>query len=293
LRPLWGLVANEDPQFKNLTYRRAPHLWLTGDFVVGNGIFNPGQNLPAVDFPTGALSCSYNVREGSSSSSCSEAVGDFSAAQNLLLYNLWKNLSSTAKDSARIVNLIWTDIAANAVVGTKGWIPSPPQTDLAPSLLQSNPAKRADVSNSLSSSVSREQAMVPIMLLNRTAKYHIPYAIPAFLVLGIVLFALLASLSLMCLRRVSPRAMKRHLIWLSSGRIMTALLDRDSDDTGGREISNSKQMPTSTMTWLKQRGRMLINLSTGVPRTVRQLSKDGKDEAGNAKKVETTKAGSS
>jgi hypothetical protein len=163
------------------------------------------------------------------------------------MYNQWKKLSSTAAGSAKILNLIWTDIAANAVVGTRSWIP----TADAPNL-----SKRADAPSS---------ADVLIHILNRGTKYHIKYAIPAFLVLGLLLLALGSSFLAMILGRGTVGAIKMYLSRVSSGRLMTAIVDDDRavDETAGMTSSSSS---VSTTQWLKRDGTTVINVSKRVPR---------------------------
>jgi hypothetical protein len=245
VRPLWGLVAAEDHDYQNISYVRSPHLWLSGETADIN-VGRIHQNLPAVDFPFTALHHAYEVKTGRNSLT-SLHINDFSGSQNLPLYNLWKNLSSTPGDSARIINLVWTDIAANAVVGTKGWIPSPPVNGLT---------KRATIDG-------EAVVAVPITIYARTVQYNLKYAIPGIIVLAIFACAVLSSAVILLLGRTSPGTLKTYLNRLSPGRIMTAFLLRER----GLAEENSRVItPTSTSQWLQRSGRTEIDISSGAPR---------------------------
>lgn len=104
LNPIWGIVNAEDPTIFNMSYLRAPHLWLSSDTGLAS-LEYVDYNLPAADFPGVLLATSYLKSV--------PKVGDYSGSTNLPLYNEWKNLSSTSEGAARIINLIWTDLAAN------------------------------------------------------------------------------------------------------------------------------------------------------------------------------------
>ncbi|KAK4246331.1 hypothetical protein C7999DRAFT_33294 [Corynascus novoguineensis] len=71
--------------------------------------------MPGVHFPGATLeTLYYSVDPGL------DGLPDYSGQTNLALKRRWKDLSRSADTVAKIPNLIWTDLAANAVVGTKG-----------------------------------------------------------------------------------------------------------------------------------------------------------------------------
>ena len=72
---------------------------------------------------------------------------------------------------------------------------------------------------------------------------------------------------------------------------MTTLLDNHRDNSPIHGIrSNSKEVMTlSTKKWLQQHGRMLINLSMGIPRAELQPLNDGKGEVNAMLATEPTK----
>lgn len=51
------------------------------------------------------------------------SVADCTGTTNFAMFRLWQNLSDTSSSATQILNLIWTDIAAISVVGTRGLQP--------------------------------------------------------------------------------------------------------------------------------------------------------------------------
>lgn len=107
---LWGLIAKDKATVLNITTVRKESLYLPGaDPLIST------ENNPAADFAAIALEMTYKT-----SPSSSDSVVDYSGQANLAMYKRWQEFSKTPETSAKILNLIWTDIAANMVVGTKG-----------------------------------------------------------------------------------------------------------------------------------------------------------------------------
>jgi hypothetical protein len=244
LRPLWGIVSNTDDSIQNIEYTRAPQLWLSSDFTAQmGGIFD---NIPASEFPGIAMNEVY----GMSSDPSSSIVGDYSGATNLDLYTTWKDLSDNATGVEQILNLIWTDIAANAVVGTRGRLP----LESIPNL-----SKRSDES---------QDAKIPVYVLNRSTRYHIIYAIPAFFVLGLLVLALIAAFVAMIRGHGTVGRVRMYLLRLSSGRLMTMANNKDDrlDETA------TATGIESTSRWVQRRGRTMISVSNTIPAKKEGLS---------------------
>ncbi|KAL2020098.1 hypothetical protein VTK56DRAFT_8902 [Thermocarpiscus australiensis] len=118
-----------------------------------------------------------------------------------------------------IPNLIWTDLAANAVVGTKS--------------LADAPASQR----------------VPVTVYTNRIQYRLSYAIPALLVLAALVLMSLATLCTALFRRTDLGKMRRYLNATAAGRIMTAvLLDEPKEDGGGL---------MRTAVWVKRGGQAL------------------------------------
>ncbi|KAL1957741.1 hypothetical protein VTO42DRAFT_5584 [Malbranchea cinnamomea] len=130
-------------------------------------------------------------------------VADYSGRSSVAMYAWWRYLSEYANTTARILNAVWTDFAANAVVGTRSW-----NRD------QTHHKKRSDVPH------KKHGPDVPINTYRHRVRYKILYGIPAFFALAFMLgIAILTCL--MCLfGRVRPSSMRRDLSHTAPGRLM-------------------------------------------------------------------------
>lgn len=153
-----------------------------------------GQNLPGVDFYTQALSNAFNIGRPSKI-----AYGDYSGQTQLALFAKWQELSRTADRVSKIVNLVWTDIAANSVVGTKGW----------------------GLASAVAGGSADQDSTVPIVSYRKRVRFYIPYAVPGFVVLPITLVVLVASIVMLVMRRTGIQKLRELLNATSSGRIIS------------------------------------------------------------------------
>ena len=234
--PLWGIIdkAKKD-LYTNMTFAEKPDLYLSGYISTSSGGLSPvvtGQNIAGLNFYGDALAFAY-----ATGSNGGNGFFDYSGESGLGVYNRWRNMSSTAEGTARIINLIWTDVAANSVVGTKSWLPE------AGALV-----KRQQAS-------TPQQALVPVQRYTRRVRYHLAYAIPAFIVLAIFAIACTLSFVLAVFGEGTPGRMKVFLIKTSVGRVMTSLLHPDTVTAGA-----------PTKVWSERLGRMYIDFVGSVPR---------------------------
>jgi hypothetical protein len=234
--PLWGLVSASTQTSPELSVVQSPYLYLPGDTSLASLPTVPSfQNLPGVEFYSDALNAIFKF----------DPLGppliglaDYTGKTNLGIYAKWQNLSRTAGGTANIVNLIWTDIAANAVVGTKSWLPSPPLTDLQ---------KRQDQSSQV--------AQVPVTVYSSRIQYNWLFAIPALVTLAISGLIGLTTLALMVVGHARPSKMKRYLNALSPGRILATFV-----------YPNECDQQVATTTWLQTVGSKKIALpKRGLP----------------------------
>jgi hypothetical protein len=107
--PLWGIVTEEEAKSLNLSTIRRKSLYLPGREA---SIYS--QNVPALDFALTTLGMMYTIGDTYNTNPI-----DYSGKANLAMSRKWHELSRTAATSAKILNLIWTDNAANMVVGTR------------------------------------------------------------------------------------------------------------------------------------------------------------------------------
>jgi hypothetical protein len=151
----------------------------------------------------------------------------------MAMYVRWQNLSKTPEAASTIVNLIWTDLAASAVVGTKGV--------LGPG----NPGSPNDA------------VLIPVQPIVRKIKYHYLFAIPAFILAGMLLFVSFIALLCLIFTRSNLTTMRRHLHQSSTGRILTVFLCPEqcdmrtrskawSEEIGIKEIDLSGERPALT-----------------------------------------------
>jgi len=204
--PLWGLVSASTKESSDLSVRQSPYLYLPGlpseSTLPTSGGF---QNLPGVDFYNGALSTIYDLDLPPI------GLADYTGQTNLAMYAKWQTLSTTSGGAATIMNLVWTDIAANAVLGTRSWLPSPPLTDLQ---------KRQSSQSSSSSQV----AHVLVNVYSKQVRYHWLFAIPAGLALLVTVVISVATIALSALSHAGTHSMRRYLYALSPGRILASFV---------------------------------------------------------------------
>jgi hypothetical protein len=236
--PLWGIIApDQKDRFSNMTFTQKPDLFLPGyiDASVGLSPVITGSNLPGANFYADALAFAYGTGFGAS-----DTAFDYSGANNIGVYNKWANMSGTPEGAARIIDLIWTDSAANSVIGTKGWLPTNGGTL----------TKRQNGGSS-----QEQKVLVPVNQFTRRVRYHLAYAIPAFIVLAIFASVFTFSFVMMVLGQAGPSRMRLFLMKTSVGRVMTSLLLRDEVGAG---------QPSSV--WTSRAGRTHIDFIGNIPR---------------------------
>lgn len=209
VEPLWGLVDSEFEGRPNISTLRKESLYLPGWCDFTTVPYDSLQNLPGVSFHLDALSAAYSL------GALSSGMMDYTGQTNSAMYRKWAELSKSAQEAAQIINLIWTDMVANAIVGTRGWA-----SDAFDTSGMAEP-------NGMASNVQ------PIYLYERRVQYKILYAIPAFILLGVILATCIATLVLLVTKRTGLTKMKTLLDRTSLGRNLTTLLYPDvcSQDT--------------------------------------------------------------
>ncbi|KAH7190974.1 hypothetical protein BKA60DRAFT_530338 [Fusarium oxysporum] len=229
LNLIWGLVSPAYQENANISTVRQPSLFLPGWVdplsISDTTVVNPGQNLPGSDFSVSVLSAAYSVGGFSSNGRT-----DYTGKSSIAMWARWQNLSLNAETAALIPNLIFTDISASAVVGTKG-------------VLQPGNTARQ---NLVPSSVT------PMIV---TVRYQVPYAIPAAITALLLLVIACGALMATFLRRDGLNQMRRHLQQLSPGRIYTMLLSPGA----------SSDMLMQGEDWSKKFGEDVIDLSGDFP----------------------------
>ena len=244
--PLWGIVTPEAATKLNLSTVQKEHLYLPGYNGPLSGSLTSHQNVPGADFPSKALGGAYAI-EGSTIN----RQTDYSGQMNLAMYRLWQEYSRSAPTSAKIINLIWTDIAANLVTGTKG--------------LQADAQAKSKRDGTSSSGPKTPQ----ITSYTRRIKYKYAYGIPAFMALALTVLSALATAYFTIFGHAKPSTMRTFLQHTSVGRLLTSQTGQTTRATytsyEGYAIPEQATFDCaeSTKEWLKGAGKEEFTLSTG------------------------------
>ncbi|KAE9366335.1 hypothetical protein N431DRAFT_386647 [Stipitochalara longipes BDJ] len=221
---IWGLVSPEYENNPNVSTVRQESLYLPGFYfspvTTQLPIFE--DNLPGSEFYAGSMDTTWTVPGSSLGSGI-----DYSGSSNIAVWARWQNLSLSAETVSLIPNLIFTDNAASAVVGTKGVL---------------GPMNAAKTS------------VVPIQVtpIVQKIRYHYPFAIPAFIAAFILLALSVGGIVLAVLGKRMER-LRVHLWRVSPGRIFTAFLYPEGDTF----MLKSKE-------WSEKKGALLVDLSSDV-----------------------------
>jgi hypothetical protein len=216
IEPLWGLISPAYPaaNFPNISTVKQPSLYLVG--LGGGGAsfstptFSPHdnsigyENLPAADFPFRVANTVYAGGGISSGIGASEWPFDLVGRADMAVFTRWQSLTATPEGASKMINLLWTDLAASAVVGTKGigTAPAPASGDAGV-----NP--------------------VPVIHVHPTVhrvRYHFVYGIPAFTLLAVLGLATVSALVVWAVGVSTLDKMRMRLQQLSAGRIFTIVL---------------------------------------------------------------------
>lgn len=192
--PLWGIVDDRyETDAEGLWTLRAKQLWLPA--AKDRSVSISGDSLAAPYIFQGALYSAYTESTGGTQSAV--GIADYSGKTNLALYKLWTDLSQTPGDASKIINLIFTELAATATVGTKG-----------------------DATTTASDSSS----MPAVTQYTKKIKYNLLYGIPAILILLAVVVIATAAFFMWMSARFSLVMMRQLLNQTATGRVATNLL---------------------------------------------------------------------
>jgi hypothetical protein len=237
--PLWGIVSKDREKELNLTTARKESLYLPG-FTSSLTSQIESANNPGAEFAALALDMAYTM--GTSTSPV-----DYTGKANLAMYKKWQELSKTSETSSRVLNLIWTDIAANMVVGTKSLQPH-------------------GISMRIRDDTAVEKTKIPpVITYTRRIKYKYVYGIPAFLTLVLFTLTTLSSILLALFSGAKPSTMRTFLQHTSAGRFLTSqsqAIQSSQSSYGGHSPSlhDDGYSDSSTKIWVKGVGKELFTL---------------------------------
>jgi hypothetical protein len=235
VNPVWGITLPEHDGHPNISTARQPHLYLPGlsDPFVDTPT-SQSQNLAGVDFYSNIMGLTYTMDQ--IDAGMGFAIPDYTGRSNLAIYDRWQEMSRNVTGAANIINLIWTDFSANAVVGTKSQLPTESLQNLA---------KRDEPATTV---------LVPITVYTRRIHFKLIYGIPAFLVLSLVALVALVAFFFMIMGRATPGVMRRYLDQTSAGRIFTTFL-YPNDCPPGAPRAN----------WVRLVGKKRVNVGSQYP----------------------------
>ncbi|KAL4883983.1 hypothetical protein BJY04DRAFT_215865 [Aspergillus karnatakaensis] len=219
--PLWGIVDDRYEDSDALYTRRKEKLWLPA----GETFYQKRLTYLSDSMPSGAhlkaLSAAYDV----TSDSLHEGFMRYTGYNDHGLAVKWRELSRDAKTAGKIINIIWTDIMANMLIGTK---PGPYSSD-----------------TSLGSDAGYNRL---VQTMERRVNYDIKYGIPAFFMLLIWICILTTASFLFLTSRVSFSALKQLSNQLAPGRIATNLYG----------VSNGARADAPTNEWAAKAGAVVF-----------------------------------
>ncbi|PHH93284.1 hypothetical protein CDD83_7983 [Cordyceps sp. RAO-2017] len=227
---LWGLVTPE-PRNRgdiNLTTYRQPSFYLPGHMVKSSNqtelvFMGDNDNLAGANFASNMLRATYHTGEANPYWFYSQTGSHYLLSESTVAR--FQELSRTAETASLIPNLIFTDLTASAIVGSKG-----------------------------AGKANRKATVRPLTMALR---YKTPFALPA-IAAGIILLAML-SISLV-VSLVGPGGLagvRSHIQILAPGRIYTTLLPS--------AVQNRSDLVLCGKDWSQRFGAAVIDLSEARP----------------------------
>lgn len=234
INQFWGLVSDDfdpaDAAKTNISLKRAAELYLPG-YTWGTPLASlyPGHEyLPASALPKSILASTYEL---GGAGLAGGANMDYTGASNLAISQRWQRLSQNTSTVPEILRLIWTDLAMNAIQGTRGWV-------------EADGITKRDSESSAS-----ESTLVPVLVYRKKVQYKWLYAIPAFVALGLFGLLALASITFTLVRR-GPARVRYYLNQLSAGRLLAM-----------QHYPGQCEKGASTTTWIDAVGTSLIDIT--------------------------------
>ncbi|KAK5087844.1 hypothetical protein LTR05_002059 [Lithohypha guttulata] len=263
INPLWGIIDSARKKAPNLTTLQAPSFYIphSAESAVDGMLFDlwytRGDNVPMIRTPPDLWSATlYSSSNGP----------DYSGKDNQDLQQLWTALSRNSTGIEKMLRLIWVDLAANYLVGTKGHHTTKHR----------QPVSYSANSKRQASSRQSGQATFPVHVLEHHIRYHWVYAIPALVCVSIVVAILLFALvSMMCGRGTITR-LKYYLYAITSGRVMAAFV---YPNEGGMDHRQAE-----TNIWIQEVGHKPVQIfehqrplvsATGVDHEVQMHQRKG------------------
>jgi hypothetical protein len=229
--PLWGIVDN---RYHTMGYEdgfytlRAEKLWLpTSPFLTGN--FGESEGYDAL-----AAASGFTRRLGNLYGGLSDLGGpDYTGHNDYTLLERYQRLSHNETVAAQIPSLRMTDGLAAGLVGTK--------TSISTKYVAWPASLAVD-------DTARGVPRASVVEYRRIIRYDIRYAIPAFVVLALLLVALVWAAAILCSSRTILHTLRNMYNQTSTGRLAVNLLYPGQGDA--REPSRQ---------WVKRDGALALS----------------------------------
>ena len=290
-QPLWGIVdplmtthVNEPMIISDhlspnnapftlftLTHHRSPHLYLSG-YLTNSLYFSSfaplQQNLPGSEAALTSLVTTYLTGTYIGSTGAN-GLTDYSGNGNGAMLKRWRELSQgsdSRQGTAKIINWIWTDLMANAVAGTRGWVSGGPTF--------TNKKRDSGSEYSANAAVEGDQPVkVLVYPYTRQVRYRWVFAIPAAvaLVLSGALMGIAALMGVTGKKGGTPRRIAELLRLLSVGRLLDAIVqdekrregesEKSCDHDQGDRVQHKETLWTmSGKAWIERLGSLVVKL---------------------------------
>lgn len=229
--PVWGIVAPEYMAHPNVSTTRSPRLLLPG--LAGDSIhattLNDGMpmlyNLPGANFAFATMNRVFQL-----SGQTSTWPFDLLGGSSMALFKRWQAMASDPSEVSKIIDLMWTDLATSAVVGTKSTL-GELGGDAAP--------------------IPGRAVPVTIRTYGRRITYNYLFGIPAYILAAFIILTTVIAMLVTCFGGAGLRRIKLRLGQVSAGRIFTTFLHHGS---------SSLTMPSEE--WRRVNGDRKIFLGT-------------------------------
>ena len=198
--PFWGIVSDKYASSASLMTIQKESFYLpaSSSSIWGN---SPIDSSAGANAPGGVLEAVY--------SPLLIGMPDYSGQSNWALFLKWQSLSRSASTAGSIINLMWTDLMANTVVGAKGLF--------------------SDTNATVQEKETGSTTAV-VTPIEDAIHYDFVYAIPAFVYLALYGAAFFFAILLFILGRVRIGTLRALLNYTSAGR--AAIMERHPDEDG-------------------------------------------------------------
>lgn len=244
--PLWGIVSSADPSNKDVTTIQAEGFYLPASYQTTDSFgwelvnnyrdYTPGTSGPSVAW--------RKVLPASLDSFDKDPYTDNDLEKQRFITSMMANATSTS----RLMRLMWTDMASNLLVGTRG---------LHEARYQPTQSQRLGRRDDLTGLESLPDGQYPVYQRVRRIRYHWVYGIPAFICMILIMAVLMVALLAILCGRATVTRLKWYMFNTSSGRLLASFAYPD--------VGSDKSIETKE--WLERVGKrpvMVSGYSTGI-----------------------------